>query len=76
MAPRDSEGRSAADVLIEDLLRRFSAEGELAVFDPSILTNDPYAIIVAAFDVNGRGYIQPTVVYVELFAAPVAFLAK
>ncbi|MEM6469374.1 MAG: choice-of-anchor C family protein [Planctomycetota bacterium] len=40
-------------------------EGELAVFDPSALTNDPYAIIVAAYDSNGRGFIQPTMLYVE-----------
>jgi YD repeat-containing protein len=39
--------------------------GELAKFDPSNLTNDPYAIIVAAFDINGRGFIQPTVIMVE-----------
>lgn len=40
-------------------------EGELAVFDPSLLGNDPYAILVAGFDAHGRGYIQPTVLYVE-----------
>lgn len=40
-------------------------DGELAVFDPSILSNDPYALIVAAYDVNGRGFIQPTILYVE-----------
>ncbi|MCA9207114.1 MAG: hypothetical protein KDA55_02110, partial [Planctomycetales bacterium] len=39
--------------------------GELAVFDPSLVSNDPYAIAVAGFDVNGRGFIQPTIVYVE-----------
>jgi RHS repeat-associated protein len=39
--------------------------GELAVFDASNLTNDAYAIIVAGFDVNGRGYAAPTLVYVE-----------
>lgn len=39
--------------------------GQLGVFDPSTVTNDPYAIIVAAFDGNGRGVIQPTLVYVE-----------
>jgi RHS repeat-associated protein len=40
-------------------------EGELAVFDPSALTNDPYAVLVAAFDGNGQGYVQPTMYYVE-----------
>lgn len=40
-------------------------DGELARFDPSVVTNDPHAIIVAAFDVNGRGSIQPTMVFVE-----------
>ncbi len=39
--------------------------GELGVFDPSLNGNDPYAIAVAAFDVNGNGYVQPTIVYVE-----------
>ena len=39
--------------------------GELAVFDPSLLDNDAYAIVVAAFDSNGRGFIQPTLVYME-----------
>lgn len=39
--------------------------GKLAEFDPSTLSNDPYAVIVAAYDVNGLGYIQPTVYYVE-----------
>jgi RHS repeat-associated protein len=40
-------------------------DGELAVFDPSMVSNDPYALIVAAYDVNGRGFIQPTILYVE-----------
>jgi RHS repeat-associated protein len=40
-------------------------DGELAVFDPSLVSNDPYALIVAAYDVNGRGFIQPTILYVE-----------
>lgn len=40
-------------------------EGELAVFDASNLTNDPYAIIVAGFDSNGRGYAAATLVYIE-----------
>lgn len=40
-------------------------DDELAVFDPSLVTNDPYAIIVAAFDTNGRGFVHPTLVYVE-----------
>ena len=42
-----------------------NVEGELAQFDPSMVTNDPYAIIVAAYDINGRGFIQKTVVNVE-----------
>ena len=40
-------------------------DGELATFDASDLTNDPYAIIVAGYDVNGRGYVAATLVYVE-----------
>lgn len=40
-------------------------DGELAVFDSTLVSNDPYTIAVAAFDVNGLGYIQPTQVYVE-----------
>lgn len=39
--------------------------GELAVFEASNLTNDPYAIIVAGFDGNGRGYAAATLVYIE-----------
>jgi RHS repeat-associated protein len=39
--------------------------GELALFDASELTNDPYAIVVAGFDVNGRGYAAASVVFVE-----------
>lgn len=37
---------------------------EIAKFDPSAFGNDPYAILVAAFDVNGRGSVAPTVVTV------------
>ncbi len=40
-------------------------DDELAVFDSSLVFNAPYTIAVAAYDVNGRGYIQPTMVYVE-----------
>lgn len=40
-------------------------DGQLAVLDTSRLSNDPYTIAVAAYDVNGLGYIQPTQVYVE-----------
>lgn len=50
------------------LLRESTVEvvnGELAVFDPSRLSSDPYAIIVAAFDQNGAGWIEPTFVAVE-----------
>lgn len=32
-APRDAKGRSCADVLVEDLARRFRPGGELAAFD-------------------------------------------
>lgn len=39
--------------------------GELAKIDPSMLPRDPYAIIVAAYDLNGQGYIQPTIVNIE-----------
>lgn len=40
-------------------------DGELAVFDSSLVSNDPYTIAVEAYDVNGRGFIQPTMVFVE-----------
>ena len=40
-------------------------EGELAVFDPAIASNDPYVVAVTAYDVNGNGFFQPTVLYVE-----------
>ncbi|WP_182864853.1 putative Ig domain-containing protein [Rhodopirellula sp. JC639] len=39
--------------------------GQLAVFDSSAVSKDGYAIVVAAYDVNGRGYVQPTLVNVE-----------
>ncbi len=39
--------------------------GEIAKFDPSGLGNDAYVIAVAAYDTNGRGYVQPTLVNVE-----------
>lgn len=50
------------------LLREGTEEvhnGELAVFDPRNLTRDPHAIIVAAFDLNGQGYISGVTVNVE-----------
>ncbi|WP_233902915.1 putative Ig domain-containing protein [Stieleria maiorica] len=63
---------SLANIDIDDpdwvLIKRSSSEvraGELAVFDPALVSNDAYAIIVTAFDSNGRGYVQPTMVYVE-----------
>ena len=40
-------------------------DGQLAVFDPSTFENGAVAIAVAAFDVNGRGFVLPTVIYVE-----------
>ncbi|APZ93419.1 putative Ig domain-containing protein [Fuerstiella marisgermanici] len=40
-------------------------DGELAVFDPSVVPNDAYTIAVAGFDVNGLGYVHTTQVYVE-----------
>ncbi|MCY2977661.1 MAG: putative Ig domain-containing protein [Planctomycetota bacterium] len=38
---------------------------EIAKFDPTKLDNDSYAILVAAFDVNGSGYVAATIVNVE-----------
>jgi RHS repeat-associated protein len=38
---------------------------EIAKFDPSGLANDPYAIIVVAFDAGGRGNVAVTTVGVE-----------
>nr|WP_161501616.1 putative Ig domain-containing protein [Rhodopirellula sp. SM50] len=40
-------------------------DGQLGVFDSSAVSKDGYAIVVAAYDVNGRGYVQPTLVNVE-----------
>jgi RHS repeat-associated protein len=34
------------------------ANGRLASFDPTVLPDDDYTILVAAFDVNGRGQIE------------------
>jgi len=39
--------------------------GELAIFDASALPNDAYSIVIAGYDGNGRGYVAPTLVYVE-----------
>ena len=39
--------------------------GELAVFDTSMVRNDGYAILVVAYDLNGQGYAQPTLLNVE-----------
>jgi RHS repeat-associated protein len=38
---------------------------EIAKFDPSAFSSDPYAILVAAFDANGRGYVAATVITIE-----------
>ena len=38
---------------------------EIAKFDPTKLDNDAYVILVAAFDVNGSGYVAATIVNVE-----------
>src|SRR5262249_8519073 len=32
--------------------------GRLATFDPTMLANDGYVIVVAAFDVGGRGWVE------------------
>ncbi|MCA9213225.1 MAG: hypothetical protein KDB27_09180, partial [Planctomycetales bacterium] len=40
-------------------------DGELAVFDPSLLGNNAYVVVVAAYDVNGQGYAYPTTFFVE-----------
>jgi RHS repeat-associated protein len=37
----------------------------LAVFDPTILENGPYAIVVEAFNTTGIGWIEPVIVSVE-----------
>ncbi len=34
-----------------------SLNAEIAKFDPSKLDNDGYAILVAAYDTNGLGYV-------------------
>ena len=38
---------------------------EIAKFDPTKLDNDAYVILVAAFDVNGSGYVAATIVNLE-----------
>ncbi len=38
---------------------------EVAKFDPTPLQNDGYAILIAAYDTNGRGYAKPVIVNVE-----------
>lgn len=40
-------------------------EGELAVFNPAGLRNDAYAVIVEGYDVNGAGYVRPTLFQLE-----------
>jgi RHS repeat-associated protein len=50
------------------LLRQGTEEvinGELAVFEPSNLPRDPYAIVVVAYDRNGQGYVSGVTVNVE-----------
>ncbi len=39
--------------------------GEIAKFDPTNLDNDSYVILVAAYDLNGTGYVAATIVNVE-----------
>ncbi|MCS7466146.1 putative Ig domain-containing protein [Stieleria sp. ICT_E10.1] len=39
--------------------------GEIAVFDPSALTNDAYAIAVVAYDINASGWVEPIMVFVD-----------
>lgn len=41
------------------------SNGRLAVFDPTLLARGPYAIALAAYDVNGRGYVTVVTVGVE-----------
>ncbi len=40
-------------------------DGKLGEFDPTILKNNQYALIVVAFDNNAQGWIEPTLVNVE-----------
>ena len=40
-------------------------DAEIAKFDPTKLDNDAYVILVAAFDVNGSGYVAATIVNLE-----------
>ncbi|WP_239465908.1 choice-of-anchor C family protein [Gemmata sp. SH-PL17] len=35
------------------------ANGRLAAFDPTVLTDDEYVLVVAAFDLNGQGWVEP-----------------
>ncbi|MCA9167614.1 MAG: hypothetical protein KDB23_08095, partial [Planctomycetales bacterium] len=39
--------------------------GELGFFDPAQLSNDPYLILLVAYDDNGQGWVEPTIVNVE-----------
>lgn len=34
-------------------------DGRLASFDPTVLSDDDYVLVVAAFDVNGQGRVEP-----------------
>ncbi|WP_337175299.1 putative Ig domain-containing protein [Paludisphaera sp.] len=50
------------------LLRQATGEvhgGELAVLDPTHLPRDPHAVVVAAYDRNGQGYVAGVTVNVE-----------
>lgn len=50
------------------LLNESTAEvinGEIAQFDPSMLNNDVYTVLVAAFDVSGNGFANWTTVNVD-----------
>ncbi|MEM9409821.1 MAG: putative Ig domain-containing protein [Planctomycetota bacterium] len=40
-------------------------DGKLAEFDPTLIQNNQYVIIVVAFDNQGNGWVEPTVVNVE-----------
>lgn len=40
-------------------------QGVLATFDPTLLTNDSYAVMVEAFDANGQGTIRGILLQVE-----------
>lgn len=70
MARADRVSLSGVDVTDPDWVVIHEAtqeviDGQLAVFDPSTLTNDAYAIAVVAYDANGQGFVQPTMLYVD-----------